>query len=195
MGNADVGDLSGSSELTGLFNIAPDGVGSDSANSSNGVLKVAVDDSERRYSVDLEEEEARGGHTLRDHVEKTDDYLIGLMNADYERSTSGRLEITRFRDAEGSFITRAQANDYVNQLLKLDRDKVDQFLASTDAWATLERRIGSVTGKEAFRPNGDSDPYIRDTYGVRAVIIHDSRSPRGYTVRTAFPVNERPGRR
>jgi hypothetical protein len=60
---------------------------------------------------------------------------------------------------------------------------------------TLERRIGSVTGKEAFRPNGDSDPYIRDTYGVRAVIIPDSRSPRGYTVRTAFPVNERPGRR
>jgi hypothetical protein len=52
-----------------------------------------------------------------------------------------------------------------------------------------------VTGKEAFRPNGDSDPYIRDSYGVRAVIVNDSRSPRGYTVRTAFPVNERPGRR
>jgi hypothetical protein len=70
-----------------------------------------------------------------------------------------------------------------------------QFVAGTEPWLTLERRIGSVTGKEAFRPNGDSDPYIRDTYGVRAVIIPDSRSPRGYTVRTAFPVNERPGRR
>jgi hypothetical protein len=159
------------------------------------VPRVRADDPERRYSVNLEEEEARGGHTIRDHVDKTDSYLIGLMNADYERSTSGNLEITRFRDAEGSFESRKQANDYVNQLLKLERDKVDQVATGMEKRLTLEGRIGSVTGKEAFRPNGDSDSYIRDTYGVRAVIINDSRSPRGYTVRTAFPVNERPGRR
>jgi hypothetical protein len=194
MGNVDIG--AGSIETDGLFNIAPGGAGTDSPNSSNGVLKVAAtDDSGRRYSVNLQEEEARGGHTLRDHVGKTDAYLIGLMNADYERSTSGNLEITRFRDAEGSFATPEQANDYVNQLLKLERDKVDQVAAGAKGRDLLERRIGSVTGKEAFRPDGDSDPYIRDTYGVRAVIVHDRRSPRGYTVRTAFPVNERPGRR
>jgi hypothetical protein len=195
MGNVDVGNLSGSSELLGLFNIGPAGTGSNSANSSDAVLKVATDDSGRRYSVNLQEEEARGGHTLRDHVGKTDAYLIGLMNADYERSTSGNLEITRFRDAEGSFATPEQANDYVNQLLKLERDKVDQVAIGAEKWLKLESRIGSVTGYEAFRPNGDSDPYIRDTYGVRAVIIHDSRSPRGYTVRTAFPVNQRRGGR
>jgi hypothetical protein len=180
MGNIDIGDLSGSSELTGLFDIRPAATGSDSANSSHSVLKVATDESGRRYSVNLQEEEARGGHTLRDHVGKTDGYLIGLMNADYERSTSGNLEITRFRDAEGSFATHAEANDYVNQLLKLERDKVDQFVAAPEPWLTLERRIGSVTGKEAFRPNGDSDPYIRDTYGVRAVIIPDKRAARLY---------------
>ena len=166
--------------------------GTDSENLSDSIVKIAADDSERRYSVNLQEEEARGGHTLRDHVGKTDSYLIGLMNADYERTTSGNVEITRFRDAEGSFATPEQANDYVNQLLKLERDKVDQVADGTKGRLTLEARIGSVTGKEAFRPNGDSDPYIRDTYGVRAVIINDSRSPRGYTVRTAFPVNERP---
>jgi hypothetical protein len=117
------------------------------------------------------------------------------MNADYKRTQSGNLEITEFRDAEGSFASREQANDYVNQLLKLERDKVDQVATGAKDRLKLERRFGSVTGKEAYRPNGDSDPYIRDTYGVRAVIINDSGSPRGYTVRTAFPVNQRPGRR
>ena len=164
-------------------------------NLSDSIGKIAADDSERRYSVNLQEEEARGGHTLRDHVGKTDAYLISVMNTDYKRTQSGNLEITKFRDAEGSFATREKANDYVNQLLKLERDKVDQVATGMEKKLTLESRIGSVTGYEAFRPNGDSDPYIRDTYGVRAVIVHDSRSPRGYTVRTAFPVNQRPGRR
>ena len=100
----------------------------------------------------------------------------------------------RLPGAEGSFATPEQANDYVNQLLKRERDKVDQVATGIEKKLILESRIGSVTGYEAFRPNGDSDPYIRDTYGVRAVIINDSRSPRGYTVRTAFPVNQRPGR-
>jgi hypothetical protein len=197
-GSGDSAELGSSSDGSGGEGEGVDASGMssgpDSENFSDSIVKVAADDSERRYSVNLQEEEARGGHTLRDHVGKTDDYLIGLMNADYERSTSGNLEITRFRDAEGSFATPEQANDYVNQLLKLERDKVDQVATGAKDRDLLERRIGSVTGKEAFRPNGDSDPYIRDTYGVRAIIINDSRSPRGYTVRTAFPVNERPGR-
>ena len=188
-GSGDGAEAGSSSEGFGGVDASDVSSGTDSENFSDSVVKIAADDSERRYSVDLREEEARGGHTLRDHVGKTDAYLIGLMNADYERSTSGNLEITRFRDAEGSFATREQANDHVNQLLKLERDKVDQVATGMEKKLTLESRIGSVTGYEAFRPNGDSDPYIRDTYGVRAVIINDSRSPRGYTVRTAFPVN------
>jgi Bacterial CdiA-CT RNAse A domain len=195
MGNVDIGDVSGSGEVSDLFRIKPSDTRTDSANSSNSILKIAADDSERRYSVDLREEEARGGHTLRDHVAKTDAYLIGVMNADYKRTISGNLEITEFRDAEGSFATREQANDHVNQLLKLERDKVDQVATGMEKKLTIESRIGSVTGYEAFRLNGDTDPYIRDTYGVRAVIINDSRSPRGYTVRTAFPVNQRRGGR
>jgi hypothetical protein len=178
MGNLDVGDLTGSSELGDLFQIKPSDRRTDAANLSDSIGKIAADDSERRYSVDLREEEPRGGHTLRDHIGKTDEYLIGVMNADYKRSQSGNLEITEFRDAEGSFATREQANDHVNQLLKLERHKVDQVATGMEKKLTLESRIGSVTGYEAFRPNGDSDPYIRNTYGVRAVIINDSRSPR-----------------
>jgi len=67
----------GPATVGGLFNIAPDDTGADSGNLSGLHRKNCSDDSERRYSVDLREEEARGGHTLRDHVGKTDGYLIG----------------------------------------------------------------------------------------------------------------------
>jgi hypothetical protein len=69
MGNVDIGNVSGSSETEGLFNIG--GTGTDSANSSDGVLQVAAaDESGLRYSVDLEEEDARGGHAKSKHVGK-----------------------------------------------------------------------------------------------------------------------------
>jgi hypothetical protein len=75
-------------------------------------------------------------------------------------------------------------------VLKRNTDKVDQVAAGKIEGATLQHRFGFVTGKEAFRPDGDSDPYIRDTYSVRVVIRHDTRSWRGYRVHTAFPVND-----
>jgi hypothetical protein len=46
-------------------------------------------------------------------------------------------------------------------------------------------------GCRCAHPGYETDPYIRDTYGVRVIIKNDSRSSRGYSVRTAFPVNER----
>jgi hypothetical protein len=187
MGN---GDVSESSELGDLFQIRPSDTRTDAGNRSDSIVKIAADDSERRYSVDLREEEARGGHTLRKHVGKTDSDLIDVLNADYVRRQSGNLEITDFRLAEGSFASQEQANNLVNQTLILESDKVDQVANGTKNLAKLERSFEFVTGKEAFRPNGDSDPYIRDTYGVRVIIKNDSRSSRGYSVRTAFPVND-----
>jgi hypothetical protein len=188
MGDVDIG--AGSSETDGLFNIG--GTGTDSANSSDGVLKVvAADESGQRYSVDLEEEDARGGHGKSKHVGKTDSELIDVLNGDYLRRQSGNLEITEFREAEGSFASLEQANELVSQALKRNTDEVDKVAAGKIKGAKLEERFDFVTGKEAFRPNGDSDPYIRDTYGVRVVIRHDTRSWRGYRVQTAFPVNNR----
>jgi hypothetical protein len=188
MGNVDVS--AGSSETDGLFNIAPGGTGTDSANVSDSVLKVAAaDESGQRYSVDLEEEDARGGHAKSKHVGKTDSELIDVLNADYQRRQSGNLEITEFREAEGSFASLERANELVNRVLRLESDKVDNVAEGKSRREKLEQKFDSVTGKEAFRPNGDSDPYIRDTYGVRVVIKRDGRSPRGYTVVTAFPAN------
>jgi hypothetical protein len=186
MGNVDIG--AGSSETDGLFNIG--GTGTDSANVSNGVLKVAAaDETGQRYSVDLEQEDARGGHAKSKRVGKTDSELIDVLNADYQRRQSGNLEITEFREAEGSFASLEQANELVNRVLRLESDNVDNVAEGKSRREKLEQKFDSVTGKEAFRPNGDSDPYIRDTYGVRVVIKRDGRSPRGYTVVTAFPVN------
>jgi hypothetical protein len=188
MGNVDIGV--GSSETEGLFNIGERGT--DAANSSDGVLKVAAaDESGQRYSVNLEEEDARGGHAKSKHVGKTDSELIDVMNADYVRRQSGNLEITEFRREEGSFTSLEQANHLVNRVLEMNKDKVDGVAAGQKRETTLQERFEFVTGKEAFRPNGDSEPYIRDTNSVRVVIRPDKSSWRGYRVHTAYPVKDR----
>ncbi|MEA2883164.1 MAG: hypothetical protein QOH32_2420 [Bradyrhizobium sp.] len=192
MGNVGIGDVSGSSETERLFNIGADAAPADSANSSAGVLKVAAaDETGPRYSVNLEEEDARGGHAKSKHVGKTDRELIDVLNADYVRKQSGNLEITDFRREQGSFTSLEQANDLVNRVLEMNKDKVDGVATGKKREATLQERFDFVTGKEAFRPNGDSEPYIRATDNVRVVIRPDNSSWRGYRVHTAYPVNDR----
>lgn len=145
---------------------------------------------ERRYSVDLEEEAARGGHGKRDHVEKTREDLIKELDRDWKRWDTPRLQITEYRPAEGSFSSLMQANDLTNQTLRDNRNKVDAVATGQSEYAILEKRFGYVTGYEAYRDLPDSEARIRNTYGVRVLIDHDTRSERGYTVRTAFPINQ-----
>lgn len=94
--------------------------------------------------------------------------------------------------AQGSFASLESANDFVNRVLESDAATVDLVASGAlgDAW--LERRFGYPTGQEAFRPSADAEPYMRRTYNVGIFIEHDTRSPRGYTVITAYPLNERP---
>ncbi|HEV7877143.1 MAG TPA: RNase A-like domain-containing protein [Bradyrhizobium sp.] len=191
MGNVDIGDVSGSSELGDLFRIKPDGARTDAGNLSDSVVKVAASDDPRFYTPVLEEEDDNGGHTLRRHNERSDSSLIDWLNAKWQRIQTGNLEITEYPVAEGTFRSREEANDLVNQVLKRNTDTVDQVAAGKlKDDVTLQERFGFVTGKEAFRPNGDAEPYIRPTYSVRVVIRYDRRSWRGYRVRTAFPVND-----
>jgi Bacterial CdiA-CT RNAse A domain len=190
MGNVGVGDVSGSSEVRDLFRIKPDGTRTDATNLSDSIVKVAAADDRRFYTPVLTEEEALGDHALRRHADRTESSLIDWLNSKWKRVQTGNLEITEYPEAEGTFRSREEANDLVNQVLKRNTDTVDQVAAGKLKDATLQERFGFVTGREAFRPNGDSDPYIRDTYSVRVVIRHDARSWRGYRVRTAFPVND-----
>jgi Bacterial CdiA-CT RNAse A domain len=190
MGNVDIGDVSESSELGDLFRIKPDAPRTDAGNLSDSIVKIAAADDPRFYTPVLTEEEALGGHALRRHTDRTESSLIDYLNSNYQRVQTGNLEITTYPVAEGTFRSREDANDLVNQVLKRNTDTVDEVAAGKIPKATLQERFGFVTGKEAFRPNGDSDPYIRDTYSVRVVIRHDTRSWRGYRVQTAFPVND-----
>jgi hypothetical protein len=96
----------------------------------------------------------------------------------------------QLRLAEGNFLSRESANDFVNRTLEDNKETVDRVASGQENWVLLEKRFGYVTGKEAFRPNADTEPHIRDTYGVRIVLLHDLRSDRGYRVYTAFPINE-----
>ena len=44
------------------------------------------------------------------------------------------------------------------------------------------------------RRNSESEtnPYMRNTYNAGVIVRRDERSERGYTVITAYPLNERP---
>ena len=146
---------------------------------------------DRRYSVSLvEQDPALGGHTIRDHVGKPDQYLL-----DYVKERTLNFGVIRYeQNAEGSFASTEAANDIVNQTLKRNRDRVDEVVSGARYEAVLNERFGFVTGKEAYRLDPDTEPYMRPTYAARVVIQHDSRSDNGYRVLTAFPVNQRPER-
>jgi hypothetical protein len=156
-----------------------------------GRLHLVQDDGQRQYSVNLAEEEVDGGHTIRDHVAKTDEHLLNEV-----RRVRLRLGIFIFgHRQEGSFLSQEAANDFVNQVLQHNQALVDQVARGELRAATLNRRFGYITGREAFKPSGNEEAYIRPTYGVRVRIRHDRRSLRGYRVHTAFPRNELPGDR
>ncbi|TMI99440.1 MAG: hypothetical protein E6G97_22725 [Alphaproteobacteria bacterium] len=96
------------------------------------------------------------------------------------------------RKREGSFESRESANDFVNRTLERNSVTVDQVADGKSDRTFLNTRFGYRTGREAFRPSIDSEPYLRDTYDVGVEIRHDPRSARGYRVHTAYPMNEAP---
>ncbi len=149
----------------------------------------ADSDADRRYSINLEEEDKRGGHGKEKHVGKTDEELLEVLRKDWIRRHTPNLEITVFQEAEGSFNSLMEANDIVNQALRRNKSLVDLVATGKLDEARFHQRLGYPTGREAFRSNGDSEPYIRSTYGVYIIIKRDLSSPRGYRVHTAYPVN------
>jgi hypothetical protein len=151
-------------------------------------VQLAQNETQRRFSVDLNEEEARGGHTLSNHVGKTDDELLAKVRGD--RGSVGIVSYARKR--EGTFESRESANDFVNRTLEQNQGTVDQVADGKLNRAFLNTRFGYPTGREAFRPSIDSEPYLRDTYEVGVEIRRDPRIGRGYRVHTAYPMNQAP---
>lgn len=137
------------------------------------------------YSVVLAEEEAGGGHTIRTHVAVTDAELIARV-----RGQMGRILIWVYGTSSGRFLSMEAADDFVNQTIRLNRDAVSLVANGLETEVVINQRFGSITGTEAFS-DGSFDPILRPTFSVRMVIRRDARSPRGYLVFTAFPVNQK----
>jgi hypothetical protein len=88
---------------------------------------------------------------------------------------------------KGSFTDLEAANRLVNATLLRNRVKVDRVVEGKASRAALDALFGWETGREAFAIDGRTDPQIRETYGVRVVIVTDQRTPKGFHVHTAFP--------
>ncbi len=152
--------------------------------------QYAQDLTNRRYSVNLGEEEARGGHTIREHVGKSDQELLETLRARTARYVFGFVEVSPAGKRPGSFASIEAAGDFVNRTLEQNKPLVDIVANGTRAGAFITERFGCVTGREAFRPSPDAEPYLRNTYSVGVWILHDPHAARGYRIVTAFPRND-----
>lgn len=159
---------------------------------SNDVILAAEREFPRDNHVILELEEGgpHGGHTIRDHVDKSDDYLIGEVENKVERfSISPGLGVAIYA-AEGSFSDVRTANDLVNRALDSDQEKIDRVVNGASGAETINYRSGNVTGKEAYYSIDTDRVEVRSTYSVRVRIVSDQRLDRGFRVLTAFPINQ-----
>lgn len=147
--------------------------------------QLAQDDTARRLPVDLREEEARGGHTIEKHVNRSPQALKAQVQEIFDQDPR------RINVHSGSFSSIEAANKLVNSTLAQNRAIVDQVAAGLRHDAVVHAQFGSVTGIEAVGPNIRSEVYFRQTDGVGVRILHDPSSRRGYFVDTAFPSNNR----
>jgi hypothetical protein len=139
------------------------------------------------FRLDYTEEE-RGlhdGHTIRDHVGKSDENL--KQRSARTRTSVGPIGFWKPRI--GSFHSLSAANRLVNSALSQNAALVEEVVKGGREAAILEAWFDTPTGKEAFAPKFNSSTTIRETFGVRILIRHDGASPRGFRIFTAFPTN------
>jgi len=131
----------------------------------------------------LLEERERGGHTIEKHVGKTPEWLLAAARGD--RRVLGIVEHARSR--WGAFPSLEAANRLVNAALSQNQQLVEIVASGRLQRDLITAQFSSRTGIEAYAPSIRAQHYIRDTYGVGVVIVHDPRSRNGFTVQTAYP--------
>ena len=154
---------------------------------SDGDAILPVQDRASGYPVDLRNEEARGGHTIAEHVAKSDGYLKRRLQEELVAAQRKRDEGSGFR--VGSYVSLDAATRLVNATVARHEPEVREVAVGSAAFAHLKSEFEAPTGYEAYAPTGRSQPYIRETTGVFVLIYHDPQSERGYRVRTSYPVN------
>jgi hypothetical protein len=148
--------------------------------------QFAQDERQRRYSVSLREEEGRGGHTVRNHVGKSDDELLATLT----QRRFNFFTVSGVGKRLGTFESIETGNDFVNRTLERNKPIVDLVASGTLREEFITARFGYETGREAFRSTPSAEPYIRSTYSVGVLIRHDAAAARGYRVITAHPRND-----
>ncbi len=149
--------------------------------------QLAQGDRLRGYRIDLEEEDARGGHTIKEHVHKSADYLLARVRAEAERIIA-RGDYFRGLSI-GSFTSLQSATRLVNATLSRNPGKVEEVASGAEPFDFITAHFASVTGYEAYLPTYHAKPYMRETYSVSVFIIHDPRSANGFRVQSAYPGN------
>ncbi|MGU3330155.1 RNase A-like domain-containing protein [Methylobacterium mesophilicum] len=143
------------------------------------------DGTDRQYRVDLRSEEGQGGHTLGRHVGKSDDELFERVRKSQWRSLIANGGIKR----DGSFDSIESANDLVNQTIESNRTSVDRVASGADARKFIKKLFDRKTGREAYSTD-EGIVHMRYTYSVGVELRYDSTSPRGFRVRSAYPLTE-----
>ena len=168
----------------GQWTIGDDLTSNDSVDDAR--LIFVGSDNNQRYSVALDEEDNKfGGHTLKEHVGKSDEEMLDVVRKNSWRTWIAHGGTRR----NGSFDSKESANDFINRTLERNPELVDEVANGQRESAFIKGRFGYRTGREAYN-NDNERIYIRDTYSVGVLIYHDTRSPRGYHVETAYPRND-----
>jgi len=145
--------------------------------------RLAASDGTSGYPINLQEEEARGGHTISAHVNRSPEALIAQAQENFDRNPNAR------DSRSGSFPSLESATKLVNSTLAQNRDILDRVAAGELPRTIVFAQFNSVTGVEAVIPRIHSQPYFRETYGVGVMVVHDPFSSLGYRVLSAFPSN------
>lgn len=149
--------------------------------------QLAQNDRAQGYPVDLLEERELGGHAIEGHTGKSSQSLLSEVR---ERAASAIRKGDYANGLrQGSFSSLEAANKLVNSVVAKNAETVARVAKGLLPRATLDAEFSSVTGYEAYARTERSQPYMRDTYGVRVVIVPDRSVSKGFRVETAFPQN------
>ena len=124
------------------------------------------------------------GHTIRDHVGKSD---AQLKNATRD-TVKKLLGVWVWKDEIGSFSSLTAADKLVNATLSLNQQLVRDIIDGLIGGGVAEAWFSTPTGYQSYLPKYDAAIEIRTTYGVRVVIVGDKNAPRGFRIKTAYPI-------
>lgn len=109
------------------------------------------------------------GHTLAEHVGKTDHYLWDRIRRKGKNATS-------------TFTDEPTASWAISTLMADQWGYIQQQLAAGDQKITIQGDVGKTVGRVAIK----SKKRVEDTQTVRVVLMKDPTAPHGVRVKTAY---------